>query len=310
MGDVHVRCFTALDIHAQAAAPGARTCRSPPLCVKIRITPLPSVGALILSLPSPDGPEVQLGVSHATIKPASQRVESASVSLVWAEPGSVIPALVEAQHVQFLGGRGSAPTTLAILVNRGALSAVVPLEAVLGHGVEPGDDVAFRVVFTTGGFARHVGQWSNALRVLNGPPDYTKIQQESAVTSSYLYGASWAGNVLQWLRFDRLGLGGVEHLGTQSTHPIVQGAVALDSTRGRFYSIVAVPGDSENPQLQLLTVDVASGEEEARVDLNVDALKIWNVEFDEARGLLVGVAVSGARYAVVAFRVEGGDTVP
>ena len=41
-----IRCFTAFDIHDSDAAPGKRSCRSLPFCIKVRFSPLPSWRAL------------------------------------------------------------------------------------------------------------------------------------------------------------------------------------------------------------------------------------------------------------------------
>jgi hypothetical protein len=54
-GDVFVRCFTAVDLHPISAAPEKQTCRSEPLCIKIRIEPIASYRGLLDKIFYPSG---------------------------------------------------------------------------------------------------------------------------------------------------------------------------------------------------------------------------------------------------------------
>jgi len=53
VGSVIVRCFSALDLHPLSAAPLRRSCRSAPLCVKIRIEPLASLRGFLSQITPP-----------------------------------------------------------------------------------------------------------------------------------------------------------------------------------------------------------------------------------------------------------------
>ena len=53
VGSVIVRCFSAIDLHPLSAAPLRRSCRSAPLCVKIRIEPLASLRGFLSQITPP-----------------------------------------------------------------------------------------------------------------------------------------------------------------------------------------------------------------------------------------------------------------
>ena len=281
-GEVHVRCFAAVDVHDAGAAPTARSCRSLPLCLKFRV-----VGATAAGIAA------GMQAPRAVVRPAVVHTESASIALSW----QTLPSVVVGARVQFMAGNGSAPSVVEMpLLPADSEGVVVPLSLVLGHGVLPGDTVAFRLELLADSGVREVGLWSNAVRVLTGP---------AVFVGSDLYGASWAGNVLRWHRFDLAG--GADEFMTQPASPVVQGAAAIDSTREQAYAVVAAPGGGQDAQLQLLTVALATGQEVARVDLATSGRALWNVKYDEARGLLVAVGVSGSSFSVLAFRVRDGS---
>jgi len=52
-GSVIVRCFSTLDLHPPSAAPVRRSCRSAPLCVKIRVEPLASLRGYLSQITAP-----------------------------------------------------------------------------------------------------------------------------------------------------------------------------------------------------------------------------------------------------------------
>jgi hypothetical protein len=52
-GSVIVRCFSTLDLHLPSAAPVRRSCRSAPLCVKIRVEPLASLRGYLSQITAP-----------------------------------------------------------------------------------------------------------------------------------------------------------------------------------------------------------------------------------------------------------------
>ena len=73
-------------------------------------------------------------------------------------------------RVQFRAGNGSARSVVEMpLLPADREGVVVPLSLVLGHGVLPGDTVAFRLELLADSGVREVCLWSNAVRVLTGP---------------------------------------------------------------------------------------------------------------------------------------------
>ena len=75
LGSVVVKCFTALDLHQPSAAPRKKTCRSVPLCVKIRIEPVASYRGVLNRIFYPSSvtstaPRVRLDVGeHSDQRP-------------------------------------------------------------------------------------------------------------------------------------------------------------------------------------------------------------------------------------------------
>lgn len=55
VGSIIVTCFTALDLHASGAAPARKSCHSAPLCIKVRIEPVPIVRGVFDKIFYPSG---------------------------------------------------------------------------------------------------------------------------------------------------------------------------------------------------------------------------------------------------------------
>lgn len=139
---------------------------------------------------------------------------------------------------------------------------------------------------------RFFGPWSAWVTLFRLP---------SRLDTGILYATSWESNLASLWRLQRTDYntqgGSVPHtaalIGKYPSHALLQGSIALDSTRQRMLVVISQPGDDPQPGHQLLVLGLPDGDLTASFDLNISAGSIWNVEFDEVGGAVIAASLIG-----------------
>ena len=285
-GTTHVRCFAAVDVHAQSEAPAAKTCRSLPMCIKIRIEDGPSVYGFWQALSIPVA-EIDGSIS------ASQDLVLVSWTV---SPGSP-PFTAEVQYV--FGNQTVYKTVPSSVSFVSQHSVSIPVGDMLSSADSPeGGRFTFRVIATTSSGSRLRSLRSNAVTLF--PP--------APITPGQLFAVSWQGQVLKVHGVSRVGSepAAQEVLGSHLTHQVVQGQMTMDISSQVLYTVIA-PAGGQIGNTELLASVPGTGEELQRINVNISSSALWNLEYDEAGGVIVSVSVMPESSWIALVNVETGS---
>jgi len=293
-GRTEVRCLVALDLHDLMAAPGKRTCRSMPLCLKVHFMPIESSDGLVPQFGAPEARVIVSPLPH---------VEN-QLRISWGRLDEKRSKALGTITIQYLQQSASVPRTLPGLSwPYSSLSAHIPFSA-FHDTISPeefdttGVQMRFRICAaaserkngslpSSGYFFGPWSPWGTAYRL---PP---------RLDTGIIYATSWQSNLVSLWRLNRgnhsteSSSHAISLIGKYLSHALMQGSVALDSTRQRMFMVISQPGDEPQPGIQLLVLALPGGAVTAAFDLNITGGSIWNVEYDEVGDMLIAASLVG-----------------